>query len=73
MYVVRTYYICLLPMCFYFAGIYREFVREFVQFNGYEVDWSKVYVTALLEAMAASVYDTADLERVLNICITKNQ
>jgi cell filamentation protein len=51
----------------------REFVRELVQFNGYEVDWSKVYVTTLLESMVASIYDTADLERVLNICITKNQ
>ena len=44
-----------------------------MQFNGYEVDWSKVYVATLLEAMVASVYDTADLEHILNICITKNQ
>jgi cell filamentation protein len=49
----------------------REFIRELILYNGYEIDWGKVKTEALLDAMIASVYDTAELEQVLKICIHK--
>jgi cell filamentation protein len=49
----------------------REFIRELVHYNGYEIDWGKVSVNDLLEAMIESVYGTGSLERVLKVCITK--
>jgi cell filamentation protein len=49
----------------------REFIRELIRYNGYEVDWIKVNISLLLEAMVLSVYDTTGLKRVLKVCITK--
>ena len=49
----------------------REFIRELMHYNGYEIDWGKVSVNDLLEAMIESVYGTGSLERVLKVCITK--
>ncbi len=47
----------------------REFIRQLLLVNGYEVDWSAVSVDELLDAMAESVYDTSNLIGILRICI----
>lgn len=47
----------------------REFIRLLLLRSGYTVDWSAVSVEVLLNAMEASVYDTAQLISVLNKCI----
>jgi cell filamentation protein len=49
----------------------REFVRQFLLVNGYNVDWSAVSVDELLSAMEASVYDTAPLIQVLRKCVSR--
>ena len=40
----------------------REFMRQLYALNGYTVDWAAVSTDELLEAMEASVYDTAQLK-----------
>lgn len=37
--------------------------------NGYEVDWGAVSVERFLHAMEESVYDTSELDRVLQECL----
>ncbi len=50
----------------------REFMRQLYALNGYTVDWAAVSTDELLEAMEASVYDTAQLKAVLQLCLTEN-
>lgn len=50
----------------------REFIRQLLLLNGYTIDWSNVSVDRLLQAMEASVFDTAPLIQVLQICVTKD-
>lgn len=50
----------------------REFMRQLYALNGYTVDWAAVSTDELLEAMEASVYDTAQLKAVLRLCLTEN-
>ena len=47
----------------------REFTRQLFLLNGYEVDWGAVSVKRFLHAMEESVYDTGELERVLQECL----
>ncbi len=47
----------------------REFMRQLFLLNGYEVDWSAVPVERFLHAMEESVYDTGELEQVLQKCL----
>lgn len=47
----------------------REFMRLLFLRNGYKVDWSAVPVDKLLQAMVDSIYDTAQLEDVLDKCL----
>ena len=50
----------------------REFMRQLYALNGYTVDWAAVSTDELLEALEASVYDTAQLKAVLRLCLTEN-
>lgn len=50
----------------------REFMRQLYALNGYTVDWAAVSTDELLEAMEASVYDTAQLNAVLRVCLSEN-
>lgn len=50
----------------------REFMRQLYTLNGYTVDWAAVSTDELLEAMEASVYDTAQLKAILRLCLTEN-
>ena len=50
----------------------REFMRQLYALNGYTVDWAAVSTDELLEAMEASVYDTAQLKAILRLCLTEN-
>lgn len=47
----------------------REFMRQLFLMNGYEVDWGAVSVERFLHAMEESVYDTGELEYVLQECL----
>lgn len=47
----------------------REFIRILLLRDGYRVDWSRVSVDELLQAMVDSVYDTTHLQQVLEHCI----
>ncbi len=47
----------------------REFMRQLFLLNGYEVDWGAVSVERFLHAMEESVYETGELERVLQECL----
>lgn len=47
----------------------REFMRQLFLLNGYEVDWGAVSVERFLHAMEESVYDTSELECVLQECL----
>lgn len=49
----------------------REFMRQLYDLNGYEVDWAAVPTEDLLAAMESSVFNTAELERVLQKCLSK--
>ena len=49
----------------------REFFRLLVIKNQYTVDWMAAGRTALLDAMAISLYDTTALRKVLEQCISK--
>ena len=49
----------------------REFMRLLFLKNGYEVDWAAVPAEELLTAMELSVYDTGELQLVLQQCLTK--
>jgi cell filamentation protein len=49
----------------------REFMRLLFLRNGYKVDWSAVPVDNLLQAMVDSIYETAQLEDVLDNCLQK--
>lgn len=51
----------------------REFMRLLFLRNGYKVDWGAVPVDELLQAMVESVYETAQLEGVLNRCLQKDE
>ncbi len=51
----------------------REFMRQLFLLNGYEVDWGAVSVESFLHAMEESVYDTGELERVLQECLRKTE
>lgn len=50
----------------------REFMRQLYALNGYTVNWAAVSTDELLEAMEASVYDTAQLKAILRLCLTEN-
>ncbi|MEG2770281.1 MAG: Fic family protein [Oscillospiraceae bacterium] len=50
----------------------REFIRLLVIKNGYEINWTAAGVTALMDAMITSVYDTVQLQKVLELCLKKN-
>lgn len=50
----------------------REFMRQLYALNGYTVDWAAVSTDELLEAMEASVYDTAQLKAILRLCLTED-
>lgn len=50
----------------------REFVRLLVAESGYEIDWTAAGVSVLMDAMIASVYNTAPLQDVLTQCLKKN-
>lgn len=47
----------------------REFMRQLFLLNGYSVNWSEVSVERFLRAMEESVYDTSELEDVLQSCL----
>lgn len=47
----------------------REFMRQLFDLNGYEVNWAAVPTEELLVAMEASVFDAAELKRVLHRCL----
>lgn len=47
----------------------RELVRQLFARNHYQVDWSAVSPDYLLRAMELSVYDTRELENVLQCCL----
>ena len=47
----------------------REFVRQLLLVNGYDVDWSAVSIDELLGAMEASVFDIVPLVQVLEACV----
>lgn len=47
----------------------RELMRLLFLRNGYAVRWDNVPTETLLQAMVDSVYDTADLKRVLAECV----
>ena len=49
----------------------REFMRLLYLKNGFEIDWCSVSTERLLHAMELSVYDTAELENILRLCIKK--
>ena len=49
----------------------REFIRLLFLKNDYEVDWAAVPAEKLLDAMELSVYDTRELQLVLQQCLTK--
>lgn len=49
----------------------REFMRQLFLLNGYEVDWAAVSVEQFLHAMEASVYETTELEYVLQKCLRR--
>ena len=49
----------------------REFMRLLYLKNGCEIDWCSVSAEQLLHAMELSVYDTAELENILRLCIKK--
>lgn len=49
----------------------REFIREFVVFNGYILDWSLVKTSELLNAMITSVKDCHNLAKCLKEVIKK--
>ena len=49
----------------------REFMRLLFLKNGYEVDWAAVPAEELLAAMEESVYNTARLQEVLRVCLSK--
>lgn len=51
----------------------REFMRQLFLKNGYEVNWQAVLTEQLLQAMEASVYDTAMLQRVLSQCLQRTE
>lgn len=47
----------------------RELMRQLFAINGYAVDWAAVPAETLLDAMEASVFDTAALQSVLRRCL----
>lgn len=49
----------------------REFMRQLFLLNGYEVDWAAVSVEQFLHAMEVSVYETTELEYVLQKCLRR--
>lgn len=51
----------------------REFMRQLYALNGYVVNWAATSTEELLDAMEASVYDTARLKAVLRVCISKSE
>lgn len=51
----------------------REYMRQLFLVNGYEVDWGAVSVEQFLHAMEESVYDTGELECVLQVCLRNAQ
>lgn len=50
----------------------REFMRQLFALNGYSVNWSAIPVDDLLHAMELSIYDTAELENALSLCLQEN-
>lgn len=51
----------------------REFMRQLFLLNGYEVNWGAVPVEQFLHAMEESVYDTCELECVLQKCLRRSE
>lgn len=44
-------------------------MRQLFLLNGYEVDWGAISVDRFLYAMEESVYDTGELEHMLQACL----
>lgn len=51
----------------------REFMRLLFAKNGYEVFWDRVETDCLLHAMEESVFDTAELQQVLKVCLERRE
>lgn len=51
----------------------REFMRQLLLMNGYEVNWGAVPVEQFLHAMEESVYDTGELECMLQKCLRRSE
>ena len=51
----------------------REFMRQMFLLSSYEVDWGAVPVEQFLHAMEESVYDTGELECVLQKCLRRSE
>lgn len=49
----------------------REFVRQLLLVNGYDVDWAAASVDEFLSAMETSVFDTAPLIETLRKCVSR--
>ena len=49
----------------------REFVREYALSFGFDIDWSKVDKTQLMDAMIESVFDVKSLKACLLICLER--
>lgn len=50
----------------------REYMRQLYVLNDYTVNWAAVSADKLLEAMEASIYDTAQLKAILRVCLVIN-
>lgn len=51
----------------------REFMRQLFEYNGYKVRWDAVSAECLLSAMEESVFDTAELQKVLFACLIASE
>lgn len=49
----------------------REFVREYALSFAFDIDWSKVDKTQLMDAMIESVFDSKSLKSCLLICLER--
>ena len=51
----------------------REFIRELAYVNGYIFDLKDIDPEDMLNASIKSVFDTTDLEKILDKCLTKRR
>lgn len=47
----------------------REFIRQLAFINGYILDFEKYEPKVILNAMIRSVFNTGDLEEIINKCL----